>query len=133
MSDKEDAPKKPKGFANPELRKNINRGGRKQGSKNKLPSNDEIRDEIKKGSLEAFSKIQRVMRNSDNENNVIKAAFKILDTGVSFISEEDKLAVKTKDKEGNESSYSVKDGSVEGKKSGTSGNVVLLSTEFKED
>lgn len=133
MSEENTVTEKPKrGFANPDQRKNINRRGRGQGNKNKLPSNNEIRSEIKSGTLEAYKKIQQVMRRSDKDAEILKAAFKLMDTGVNFILEEEKLSVK-KNNGGEKTQYNIQEGAVTGKKSGTTGNVVLLSTEFYDD
>lgn len=94
--------------------KSGNPSGRPRNSKNKVPTDAAIKDGFKKGSPEALNKIMSIMRNSENEANVIKAAFKILDTSISIVMEEDKLKVKKAKADGSSEEYTAENDKEEG-------------------
>jgi hypothetical protein len=128
----DEAPKKPlRGFANPKNRKNINKAGRKPGTRNAVPTAKEIEDDFLKASPRALKKILELM-DKGSENNQLKAAFKLADTSVQIIKDRNTLAIKKKNaKTGESESYTAETQ----KATGTDGgNVVkFISTTYNED
>lgn len=118
--------KKLTGFADPKLKKNINRGGRPRGAKGKVPTDAAIKESFKSSSSEAIEKLKSLMRNG-NEANQLKSAIKIIDVTMSILVEDEKVKVSKKDsKTGESSEYEV-----EKRKDGSGGQVVsFLRTEY---
>lgn len=85
-----DEPKKLKGFANPELRKNINRKGKPTGVKNKRLSNEALEELIVSNCPEAISTMVKLMRTGSNSEKV-KVSAKILDLTIEIIRNDEKL------------------------------------------
>ncbi len=66
-----------------------NKAGRPPNSKNKVPSNKDAIDELKKGNTKALAKLLELMR-SGEESIQFKAAVKILDINYEIVMEEEK-------------------------------------------
>jgi len=98
-----------KGFGSPENRKNINRGGRPKGSKNKatVMSDDEFAEAIMSHDQEIIRRIMKIIRNG-TDAAALKAAGMMM--GWSIKLREDSLIISRKDEEtGEEKSYEVKE------------------------
>jgi hypothetical protein len=115
MTDKTDVegpekPKKLKGFANPNQRKNIRGAGREAGSKNKKStlSSKEFSDLILSNAPEAMRKIMKLM-NSGSEATQKAMAAKLLDHALSITVHNDKMKVAKTDDTGKTSSYQVQE------------------------
>ncbi len=100
--------------------------GRKPGSKNKIkiPTDADLKESFKKASPHALQKLLHIMQNG-SESNQLKVAFKILDTSVSIMYEDEKLtATKRKSGQTTPTTYTIETGSEE--EEPTSGKVLKL-------
>ena len=70
-----------------------NPAGRPKGAVGKVPTDKAIKDSLKKGSLEAYKVLQKLMR-SGTEATKLKSAIKILDLSINIIYEDEKLKIK---------------------------------------
>lgn len=127
----EEKPKKQlKGFALPQNRKNISKRGRPVGSKNKVPSEADWTKAVLERSVEAVEAVNRIMKNG-SDANVLKAAFKIMDTSVDILKNGGKLSI-TKTTKDTKETYEVDEDDM--KKTGTDGNVFkFITTKFVEE
>lgn len=130
--------KKLKGFANPENRKHINRGGRKEGSRSSGPRNGEIEELFAKGALESINLLLKMMRDDKStENTRTKIAFKFIDSHMTVEKQGGKIRVEQEDGQGNKRTMEADiEEEQEQRVNGTTGKVVsfrkLVSTEYKE-
>lgn len=84
-----DDDKSKKGFAsNPD---GINRRGRPVGSKNKLPTDPQLKELLKKNAPEAVQTLIRLMRDGNKEETKLKASIKIIDMTYSIVLNDEKL------------------------------------------
>jgi hypothetical protein len=127
MTDKTDGegpekPKKLKGFANANQRKNIRGAGREAGSKNKKStlSSKEFSDLVLSNAPEAMRKIMKLM-NSGSEATQKSMAAKLMDHALSITIHNDKMKIAKTDDTGKTSAYKVQD-------NGTGGAQVLKLT-----
>lgn len=132
MSDEK--PKSKRGFAaNPQ---NINRQGRRRGSKNKLPTNQDLINDIKSCNGESLEVLKKIMRD-DKHKEQFKAAVKIFDTSVNLTLEEEKIILRREEKgldgKNKTTEYEVENGAVKPKTGTDSGSgkvYSLVSTEY---
>lgn len=106
-----DEPKKLKGFANPELRKNINQKGRPKGAFQAAPKVNEIEDLIARGTLESIHLLLKMLRSDDTtESGKIKVATKFIDTHITVEKQGGKLRIEQENnKSGEKTTVEVSD------------------------
>ena len=65
-----------------------NKAGRPKGSGVKVPTHEQLIEEVSKGNMKAFKKAMSIMSNG-SENNQLKAAFKVMDIYVTLTKNKD--------------------------------------------
>lgn len=126
MSDETEKPegKKLRGFADPKNRKNINRGGRREGSRQSGPKDGEIEELFAKGTLESVHVLFKLLRSKDSTDSTkYKVASKFIDTHLTIEKQGGKLRVEQEDELGNVDEYEVDE---DLPKEGSSGKVLSL-------
>lgn len=75
-----------------------NKAGRPKGSGVKVPTHEQLIEEVSKGNMKAFKKAMSIMSNG-SENNQLKAAFKVMDMYVTLtVKDKDIVVEKTETK-----------------------------------
>jgi hypothetical protein len=105
-----DKPKKLKGFANPDQRKNIRGTGRETGSKNKKDTltSKEFSDLVLSNAPEAMQNLMKLMRHGNEATKKAMVA-KLMDYALSVTIHNDKMKLTKKDPEGKTKSYTVEE------------------------